>query len=74
MKSESGGSREKTLGQYFIFYFATPIAVEIHPQSFSLPPVHSTSKLGETAHPWPQHQLVETNIISWHWQHYSDSD
>lgn len=66
--------REDAVSQYFIFYFVTPIAVEIYPQSCSLPPLHSTSKLGATAHPWPESQLVETSIISWHWQHSSDSD
>lgn len=76
IKSESGGSREKTLWSNestVALYFVTPIAVEIHPQSRSFPPLHSTSKLGVTAHPWLESQLVETSIISWHWQHSSDS-
>lgn len=74
MKSEPRASREKTLGQYCIFYFVTPTAVEIHPQICSWPPLHSTSKLGATAHLWPESQVAETSIISWHWQHSSDSD
>lgn len=72
VNSESGGSREKSI--LFFFYFATPTVVERHPQSCSLPPLCSTSKLGATVHPWPESQLVETSIISWHWQHSSDSD